>query len=295
MTHDDLPSFFHAADRTSQDGQARYLWVTRAQLAALLAAASAGVASQFLGDQLGWLSAAAFIAAAFLRLHAEGSREDRMWYEGRAAAESAKTLAWRYAVGGRPFRVADDAGEVRSAFVSQLKAVAEAVTHLPIAPSTDSGDEITEGMETLRSESLPTRSHAYRADRIEEQRRWYARESERSLSAHRKWRVALFGIELLGAVCAIIVAAGAIDVDALGVASAAATAILAWLGVKQYWNLATAYSIAAHELAQIAALSTARLTEDEWSKFVDEAEEAISREHTLWVASRGLILPWRQR
>jgi len=31
--------------------------------------------------------------------------------------------------------------------------------------------------------------------------------------------------------------------------------------------------------------------EDEWATFVNESEEAISREHTLWRASRGVDIP----
>ena len=40
------------------------------------------------------------------------------------------------------------------------------------------------------------------------------------------------------------------------------------------------------ELAAISGQVDWAATEPEWAHFVDQAEEAISREHTLWRASR---------
>ena len=40
------------------------------------------------------------------------------------------------------------------------------------------------------------------------------------------------------------------------------------------------------ELAAISGQVDWAATEAEWAHFVDQAEEAISREHTLWRASR---------
>ena len=57
---------------------------------------------------------------------------------------------------------------------------------------------------------------------------------------------------------------------------------------KQHPNLATAYGIASQELASIATELATLPGEERWAAFVGQAEEAISREHTLWRASRGL-------
>ena len=58
--------------------------------------------------------------------------------------------------------------------------------------------------------------------------------------------------------------------------------------VKQHRNLATAYSIASQELAEVATEFVTVKGEEHWAAFVSQAEGAISREHTLWRASRGL-------
>ena len=87
---------------------------------------------------------------------------------------------------------------------------------------------------------------------------------------------------------AVLKAGGIMPVNVLGLASAAIAGATAWLHMKQHQNLASAYSIAAHELSLIASKIASQLDEANWAGFVDEAEEAISREHTLWKASRGM-------
>ena len=70
-------------------------------------AAAAGAVSVAVGgvDWSSFVGAAALVAAALTELYLVRDRPDRRWYEGRAAAESAKTLGWRYAVGAEPFGV----------------------------------------------------------------------------------------------------------------------------------------------------------------------------------------------
>ena len=63
--------------------------------------------------------------------------------------------------------------------------------------------------------------------------------------------------------------------------------VMAWIEAKQHRNLATAYGIASQELASIASELPTLNSEDGWADFVAKAEEAISREHTLWRALPG--------
>lgn len=55
---------------------------------------------------------------------------------------------------------------------------------------------------------------------------------------------------------------------------------------KQHRALAQAYAVASQELASITSQLNRGITEQEWPQFVIDAEEAISREHTTWLASR---------
>ena len=62
----------------------------------------------------------------------------------------------------------------------------------------------------------------------------------------------------------------------------------AWLQTKQHQTLATAYTVTALELASVRSKIAYQNNEADWAKFVSDAEEAFSREHTLWKASRGV-------
>jgi len=68
-------------------------------------------------------------------------------------------------------------------------------------------------------------------------------------------------------------------------ASALVGAGAAWVQTKQHQNLASAYEVASQELAVIGAHGDWASEEPAWAHFVDQAEEAISREHTTWRAS----------
>jgi hypothetical protein len=77
----------------------------------------------------------------------------------------------------------------------------------------------------------------------------------------------------------------------LGVAAAASASAAAWLQTRQHENLTTAYSVACQELASVRSLIEQNRDEATWAQFVEDAEEAISREHTMWRASRGMRVP----
>jgi hypothetical protein len=98
----------------------------------------------------------------------------------------------------------------------------------------------------------------------------------------------MLAIEMLGVLAAVLKAVGTISGDLLAFAGAIVTAITAWLQTKQHRTLATAYAVAALELASVRSQISHQTTEADWARFVSDAEEAFSREHTLWKASRGL-------
>lgn len=80
-----------------------------------------------------------------------------------------------------------------------------------------------------------------------------------------------------------------LDVDLHGIVAVGAATVVAWLEAKQHRNLSTAYGITAQELASAASLGDSITAEDKWADFVGQSEEAISHEHTLWRASRGVL------
>ncbi len=286
LTPEDYPALYRATDAQSQRAQGRYLMATRVRLGLVLTAAAVGVAAAHADDLdwLAWLGAAAFIAATFLEVFLRNTRPERLWYDGRAAAESAKSLAWRYAVGGNPFPVF--AGDADHALVGQLQEVVRVLPGTHLVPDDPDGQQVTDVMRQLRASPLPVRREAYRSGRVADQKSWYGQRARENESGLRRWSVVLVVTELAGAVACVLQAGRVIRLDLAAIAAAFVAAAVAWLETRQHGTVASAYAVAHHELGMIEARIEDARTDEEWAGFVAESEEAISREHTLWRASR---------
>jgi len=274
----DLPVIFRAADASSSVAQRQFLRATRFRLAMLALAAGAGGTTWVVGgpDYAGVLAAAAFMAAIAVEVFILQSQPDRVWYEGRAAAESAKTLAWRYAVGGEPFGLSSVAGvDADRLLIQRLDEVLQDLGTrdlsmvLASGPAAADAHQITPAMQALRHEALDARRHAYETDRIAQQQSWYAVEARWNTVQARRWAAALVAVEVLGGTAALVKATGKLEGTEflLGLCGAVAAAITAWSQTRQHQGLAIAYSLAANELASVRSLISWQQTEAAWEAF----------------------------
>jgi hypothetical protein len=212
---------------------------------------------------------------------------ERTWYLARAGAESVKTLSWRYSVGADPFFLTLPQREADSLFRARVGQVSKQVSAAVTPPEGDGGSP-TEAMRTLRAASMAEQRDVYLRDRTRAQRNWYSRKAESNARASVAWRSALVVAELVAIALATLRFAGVWDIDIAGVLAAFIGAGAAWLALKQHTTLESAYALTAAELQkQDAALLSA--DDDEWAEAVADAEEAISREHTMWLASRSEV------
>ncbi|WCD93085.1 DUF4231 domain-containing protein [Microbacterium sp. nov. GSS16] len=283
------PALQQSAAAASRDAQRHYLLALRTRLVGLLVAAFGGGLVMSLGSPTvgGWIVLGGFLVAVGSEVWNAIEKADRTWYQGRAAAESAKTLAWRYAVRGESFASSPAADQE---FVERVRELLLELGDL-LLPSTSTTNQITPAMRAIRGASFNERKQIYREGRVEAQRRWYSDRANANRIAARRWTVALLAFEVLGVLGGTLVVAGVVEVDVLGLLAAAVAAGTAWVQAKQFRTLATAYGLTAQELAAVRDHLDAIESEAEWAMFVGEAEEAISREHTTWRASRGVRLP----
>jgi len=285
LTDADLPALFKAADKASLAGQHRLLWSLGAGLALNMLAAVASLFLTTSGTDLAAGGASvAFFLAILVGVFVLVDRPERAWYEGRAAAESAKTLAWLYAVGGGPFSLKRD-GQADGLFAAHLQELLREIADVSL--SLDEDEQVTSAMRELRASDLADRRSAYARGRLEDQRKWYAAKASQNETLARNWRLVILALQAAGLTGALLKATGTMNVNLLGLLAAGAAAATAWLQAKEHATLANAYGIAAQELAVIKVRLGEPSNEDEWAVFVEEAEEAISREHKLWLARRG--------
>jgi len=283
-----LPSAYRAADRTAIDGQRKALRLNAWKLVLLLVAATCGATSWTLAgsgiDVLALLAALAFGLSLVAELWLLSQRPDRRWYKGRAGAESVKTLAWRYAVGGDPFSSGDPAAD--DEFLAQLGAVMRSLKGIEWLPASGGHDQITPAMRRLRDATLEDRRRVYERSRIDDQSKWYRAKAAINDSQARRWSALALAGTTAGLIGAMLRAIGLVHVDLLGVASAGGAGVTAWPQLHQHRSLATAYTTTAEELGLVKARIQRAADEDSWAQVVSEAEAAISREHTLWQARR---------
>ena len=289
LHEDDLPALFEAADRASVSSRTAFFGIVKAQVALLLVGVLAGTfAASTDVEQIAIVGVGAFIGVAALRVYARLSSLEAAWYDARLAAESVKSLSWRYAIGGPPFGLRElSEKEADELFNTRLWELLSELSSLHTAPSRGAQYQITPGMRALRAADLSTRKAAFEHDRVVDQANWYSDHARRNERQSRFWDALFVLASAVAILFGFLQGFGAIGVNVLGVAGFAAALITMWTGVRRYDRQARAYGITAHELLAMASIMQSIDDEEEWASFVERAEAAVSEEHTGWRVSRA--------
>jgi hypothetical protein len=281
------PSLYRAADKASLEAQRNHLWGVA--LYQWLLVAAAGVTVTATSSRMAMIVAAGlYFAGLAISVLLAFKRWDRVWYNGRAVAESIKTRSWRFMMKADPFDGDIPDAEVRDLFCKGLVEILRENQHLAphLAPD-PSAEVVTRIMQSIREKSLQVRLDYYRSARIDEQRRWYANAHARDQRGERRWFGAIVAINVAAMLLMIARAAwhllGGVPVEVLTVGAAGA---LAWLHVRRFSQNASAYSLASHEITLIRSRSEGMVNDRQLSEFVLSTEAAFSREHTQWAARR---------
>ena len=281
------PALFHAADDAAVSAQRKFLRLSAIRLWALVSVAAVAVPAVLLETWAAILALPPIVIAAGCEILLMTQQPDRQWHRARAVAESAKTLLWRYQVGGRPFgHGGSGSKEVDQAFLSRIQDLLARFPDLDLPPARQ--DQITPSMRELRSQPLGQRKVAYLECRIRDQRDWYAAKAEWNKKRGWRFQIGLVSIELLALLAAILGAANLLPFGVYSVLAALAIAGVGWLQIKRHRSIGAAYSLASHDLASASSTLSAIDDEEAWEGFVSETEEAISREHTLWLAAHSV-------
>ncbi|WTP58526.1 DUF4231 domain-containing protein [Streptomyces phaeochromogenes] len=301
LTDNQLPGIYQAADKISQEAQKNHLRWTRGRLQLAVIAASSGVFAVTGDDGTLQESAASsiallsFVTALLLEIHMLRDKPEDRWYHGRALAESVKTLAWRYMTAAAPFPSSLHQNAARDVLYTRIQdLVTESIRYLPgLSVGTT---QLTPRMEQVRQQGAEDRKEIYLTLRVKDQENWYTSKAKFNDRRSRRWRSLLILSEILGAVASIAILLDLTEIDIGGAIAAAIAAAGAWLEVKQYENLSSAYALTATELSfvRLTGENVSATDEDSWSKYVVSAEQAISREHTMWLARRVGMLAIRR-
>lgn len=284
-----MPQLFLAADKASLDAQTHFINGTRLRLLLVVLSAASAVTAWRVGaskiDVLAIVSTLLFVGALMVEALLWRGRPDKTWYDARAVAESAKTLAWKFAVRGEPFL---DEGltesEMARRVVKRLNDVRVQFRGLDLAPV--DAKSVSTWMSDQRRASWEDRKKVYLAERLHQQKTWYADKAKYNKRRSTQWRTALVALEFLGVITSLVAAFQSWLPLLAPVLAAMVGAGVAWMETKQHDFNSRAYAAAVFDLAQAETKLEVAESEQEWAMEVSNSEDAISREHTLWLASR---------
>lgn len=285
MQNSDFPGLYQSSDTLSGDAQKYFFSALFGNLLLLVLAAVASVI-----NYPHWIAA---VIQVMLLLGALASsvllawkRPERSWYSGRAVAESIKTMTWRYVSRAEPFDKDDD--ESRLLMIGRLKDVVQqnpGVSNQLISHA--SAPQVTDTMTRLRSEDFLQRRDTYINYRINDQLDWYNRKAKFNSTAARWFFVGLISANGIAVLCAASKIANLeFQYFPTDVFIAVAASILTWMQAKRFTELSASYTLTANEITLIREEAFGLTTEEELSKFVGDAENAFSREHTQWEARK---------
>jgi hypothetical protein len=183
-----------------------------------------------------------------------------------------------------------DCGTAAAAFRGHLRSILAANQHIghKIAGIEQVGDQTTPEMNQVWGLSWEDRRDYYIEHRVKDQRAWYARNAGINKKSALRWA----GLSCMIYAAAIIMSLLRIEyqdwdflpIDPLIVM---ASSIIGWMQIKKFNELASAYTLTAHEIGLTQGDLENIGSEADLSKLVNEAELAFSREHTQWVARQN--------
>lgn len=285
MNENDFPPLYVAADRASLEAQRHFLLALGGNLTFIVVAAALSVAD-VKTRAFAILQIAPLLITLGLTIYLAAKQPQRIWYGTRALAESVKTVSWRYMMRAEPFNRGDDAD--REHFRQSLTKIFNANKSISAqAVTMTAGPQITPRMLAIRGMPLQERINLYESQRVDDQQNWYTRKASANKRSAKRWFGTLIGLNLLALLFASgKVASPATDFWPTDILVAAAGAVLAWLQTKRFQELAASYTLTAHEISLLRLAMPTPPSEQTFSVYVGDAENAFSREHTQWQARR---------
>ena len=291
------PSVLAGAEAASAEGRSRFMWLSQAELA--LAVGTSMLAIVFLlGDSFWWETgervrgwervalAVAVIVSFVVKIGSRLRQYDAQWFEARAVAETVKSMTWRYVTRADPFQGSGTDQQVDVAFHAAIRTTlrSSGAFHPRIYQELPISEQITPEMVQIRSRDLDERRKIFIQDRLDDQISWYSNKAARSERISARWFWLGLGLTAMALVAAIV------SIQAFWVAVlislfatlATATTVLSKLG--RHDDIKKSYVLAAYELSFLRERVLAAVSEDELSEAVEASEEAISREHSMWIA-----------
>lgn len=293
---EDLPGIYYSASEASMAAQRMFLLLIKINIGLLIALAivSAINISSIPKDYqylIPLISAGLMIISIIITYATEVGKYEKKWYDGRAIAESLKTLSWKFMMKAEPFfGLSKDEAEAR--FLQDFKEIKNAIrpTGELFGNNAQANEhQLTDKMKEVYASDLDTRKGTYEKNRIGGQKKWYSKNSGTNSTKAGRFFWVIIGLQVFTVLSAFfMISMPDAAFNPTGLVTTAVASLMTWMQVKQYRNLAESYGVTSAELSIIEDTIPGITTPKQFSGFVAESETAISREHTLWRARRTI-------
>jgi hypothetical protein len=286
MKEVNFPALYRAADAASNTAQSTFLKAQQLNFVLLIGGAACALLEPT--RELAIVSAMCFLASLVVYSYIQQQDFQAIWYRSRALAESVKTATWRLVMGAQPFDQEDESVRLETfrQLLSELLRQNQGIgKHL--VGEWSSADQVTPALiDTMRA-GFDVKKQVYLIDRIDNQMQWYTTKSvsnERSSKNFFTFICAAYGI----AIVLLLVKIASPDMKYLPIEvfAVVAASLIAWKHLKRFDELASSYSLTAHELGVVKSRFADVEDLGALAAFVSDAENAFSREHTQWAARR---------
>jgi hypothetical protein len=292
MTDKEFTSYFQAADKSSIKAQSYYINIVRIDLVAMIIASAISIYNYTDANSKFYVYSISFVLlllSLILTVILKSKKYEDTWYQSRALAESAKTLTWRFVTCSEYFEENIEEIIVKERFISRIKQIYNEYNELSktLDPTILTLPIINSKMLELRKLDINSRKEYYIKNRVTSQKNWYSKKASFNYLRYNLWFSIIIACQAIALISVVfLIKYPTNNINLMGLFTTIASSAISWLQLKQHQNLKQAYTIAAQELNIIETLSDKVITSEDLSKFVLDSENAISREHTLWMAQK---------
>ena len=289
----DFPSLYQSADQAAIQMQRHYFWLNRSYLFLLIIGGGfAAFASMIPAAYSTWFRGVIIIILTIgiaINVISRMLKYDEKWFECRAIAESTKNATWRFMMRATPF----DNMTPKDIFISKIREIRNdrqsILESLALYKDVDA-ELISDFMMNVRSKSMEERREYYLELRLRDQKIWYSKKAGSNSTSKSRWLTITLVLQVFAIIFSIIQFIFSWSMNLVPILMTCAAAAIAWSQMKRYRELAQSYTMVAHELEELEAISLDVTQESEFCEFVNDVEYAISREHTMWCVRRDVTV-----
>ncbi len=271
MEEKDYPFYFEHTDKQAKQQQYLYLLLLKAEyLMAFLT-----VICLLFWKEIFFIFIL-FLCSIILLIVKNYWKFDREWYKNRGFAESIKTLTWKWLMSKN--KEEDFKKSIRN-FMENSKIL--------VGTNLDSSEIVTKKMKEINKFSDEDKFEYYKKARITEQKEWYRKKIKENKKKNIIFSVIIGLLYISAAGCLLFNWKREITSTSYYEVTVIVCSIFAsWINAKKYSELVETYTITFNDIILLENEKINFETGLSFSDYIDNCENAFSREHTQWYARK---------